>query len=276
MTFQSLISTTSIEWALRRTHATIERRRRLPIVIGVMGGVALGATAGGIAAVGLSGQNDGAVASPVTASTDPRPGAPVSAPAGRRIVMTVASDPSLKYNFPTISELAASSVTKAVVEGTVTEVEDIYVDGVAYRVLTVDVKESRKMKVGKAVTVYEDGGVVPYAEILPELQAHSKVKLPPAASDAYVDVRFLGAQHTEVGNEIVAFVQPNPNSRDLIPADYQLIGSVQGLLVRDASTGLYLRRGVGEKASAGVERSLSRASLDATLTKVAGTPIRQP
>jgi hypothetical protein len=197
---------------------------------------------------------------------------PVAGEAERKIIRTLNAASSLKGGpIEKISELFAESRTKAIITGKVIKADDLFVDGIAYRVLTVEVKSPDDRATAsrtRTVTVYEDGGVVPYAEILPMLQEHSDEILPAAGPDEYVDSRFMGAPHSEVGDEIVAFVQPNPNDRDLIPADYQIVGSaVQGLLTKDAKTGEYVRRGLAGDDYSDYEKSLSTAKLTKMLAE---------
>jgi hypothetical protein len=160
----------------------------------------------------------------------------------------------LKRHFDTVAEMARTPYTTAIIRGVVRGTKDIYVEQVAYRVLTVEVTKSYKQPIVGTVTAYEDSGLVPYELVRPELveRGWTGGAVPPAEPGDVVDFRFADAPHTEVGDAVVMFVQRNPNSRELIPADWQL--------------GSYVRRGISADARPAVDRSVPTANLDRILT----------
>jgi hypothetical protein len=90
----------------------------------------------------------------------------------------------------------------------------------AFRVLTVDVTRVIHGQVGKQISVLEDGGVVPYAAVKDYLG--SKVGAPsgPARADGYVDFRFMGARHSEVGDDVLLFPFARGGDAEDAPAGF--------------------------------------------------------
>lgn len=196
-----------------------------------------------------------------------------ASPEPKHIVRAVDSDASLKHDFNTISDMAKSPITEAVLVGTVVKTKDLYIDGLAHRVLDVQVGDSYKKWIGKSVSVYEDGGIVPLETALPDIKDHSDVPLTAGPND-YIDMRFMGAQHTEAGDRIIAFVRSNPNNKSLIPADFQLAASLQALLVQTPNSTEYIRRGIDPKDQRTAETSIPASVVAKQLEMAVGKAVR--
>jgi hypothetical protein len=79
---------------------------------------------------------------------------------------------------------------------------------------------------------------------------------PPA--NAVVDFRFMGAEQSAVGDEIVAFLRPDPNLGR--SGAYQLVSSVHGLLKLDRKANTYHR--LGDEKRPGYEASASTTAAE--------------
>lgn len=157
------------------------------------------------------------------------------------VVYELSTDASLKYDYATIDELNKSDVVDAIVKGTVTDTQDSYIEGVAYRVLTVDVQRIFRGETASRITVYEDGGYVRVKDMLPELQGRMDTTslTPEQVENGVVDVRFLGAPHSQVGDTVLLYLLVNPNKSQ--GDSYQMVSSVHGRFTLDAGTGEYAR-----------------------------------
>jgi len=198
------------------------------------------AIAGGLAACSTS----------TDAGTAPAPAAPVPAAAADTsaaapvVVRKVTSDASLKEDYKTLAELAKSPNAKLIVSGKVVEATPVYEEQLAYTKLTVKVTKSSQssVAVGSKIVIWRDGGLIPLSQVLPDLKDDPAAPLPLAApANAVVDFEFMGAEQNAVGDEIVAFLHPDPNvGRE---GAYQPVSSVHGLLKLDRQAGRYHRMG---------------------------------
>jgi hypothetical protein len=169
----------------------------------------------------------------------------------RDIVMVVNSEAVLKEDYLTIKELAGSKNIVAIVRGTVTGTRDVYVSQFAYRILSVSVTETLRGQVGEEISVLEDGGVVPYSAVLPDLvYKFGATPSGPSNPNGYVDFRIMGSRHSEVGDEVVVFLGKNINSGTPIDTEYFIISGGHGRFTLDTTTGQFVR-GVGTDTPAG-------------------------
>lgn len=152
-----------------------------------------------------------------------------SVPNERRIVLVVTGEGALATPVASINDLAADARTSGVVFGHVSEVEDFCANNAGYRLLTVRVSSAAKGRQGDVINVVEDGGIVPGSCIAPVVDGKfgETVKFGP---NDFVDFRIEGHPHTQVGAEVVAFI--GPYNRDAFGASHQLVGGLQGLLVK--------------------------------------------
>lgn len=136
----------------------------------------------------------------------------------------------------------------------------VYQEQVAYTKLTVTVtRSSSSVAEGSTIVVYRDGGQIPLSQVLPDLKSDQAAMLPASPpANAVVDFRFMGAEQSAVGDEILAFLQPDPNP-DRAGA-YQLVSSVHGLLKLDRKTSTYHR--LGDEKRAGYEASVSTTTAE--------------
>jgi hypothetical protein len=159
----------------------------------------------------------------------------------RDVVMFMNSEASLKEDYATIEELARSKTVVAIVRGTVSAVRDVYVERSAFRVLSVNVAEGLLGQAGRQISVVEEGGVVPYAKVAPDFPRKDGDPAPPANPAGYVDFRFMGARHSEVGDEVVLFLGANPNIGTPIETEYNMVSSVRGRFTLDVKTNQIVR-----------------------------------
>ncbi len=159
----------------------------------------------------------------------------------RNIVQVLDSQASLKEDYATIRELAGSKNLVAIVRGTVSSTQDIYIERFAYRILSVSVTETLWGQAGKQITVLEDGGVVPYAQFLPDIPNKIGAPAPSSTPDGYVDFRFMGARHSATGDEVVLFLGVNLNKGTPIDTDYYIVSSVHGRFTFDAKANEFVR-----------------------------------
>src|SRR5215471_87041 len=145
------------------------------------------------------------------------------------VVMTLNSEAALKEDYRTIKELAGSKNLVAIVRGTVGATRDVYADQFAFRILSVNVTETLRGQVGPQISVLEDGGIVPYTKVLPALvNKFGATPSAPPNPNGLVDFRFMGARHSEVGDEVVLFLGKNINSGTPIDTEYFMVSSVHG------------------------------------------------
>ena len=118
----------------------------------------------------------------------------------------------------------------------------MYVSHFAYRILTVNVTETLRGQVGQQISVLEDGGVVPYSKVLPDLVAKfGATPTPQPKAGGMVDFRSMGARHSEVGDEVVLFLGKNPNSGTPIDAGYFIVSGSHGRFTLDTKTDQFVR-----------------------------------
>lgn len=194
--------------------------------------------------------------------------APTSAVDSRpkpNVVYTVTADALLREDYATIAELNKSDVVDAVVKGRVTATEDVYAEGIANRVLTVEVGKRFKGSTTATVRVYEDGGYVKLKDMLPDIAAH----LDPSAftddqiENGVVDVIFMGAPHSEVGDNVILYLKKNPNASQ---ADsYQLVSAMHGRFILNSKSGDY-ERSAGIEAAPGFQKRIPARELEAALS----------
>jgi hypothetical protein len=176
---------------------------------------------------------------PTPSTSDQRAASPP--PDQRDIVRVVSGEASLKEDYPTIRELAGSKNVVAIVRGTVSSTTDVYLESFAFRILSVRVSEGFHGRTGQQISVLEDGGVVPYAKAAADIPAKDGDPSTPRGTEGYVDFRFMGARHSEVGDEVVLFLGTNPNSGTTIETEYSIISSVHGRFTFDPTTHTFVR-----------------------------------
>jgi len=188
-------------------------------------------------------------------------------PQGREIVMVVDSEAALREDYSSIRELAASTSVVAIVRGVVSATRDVYSDRLAFRILTVDVTQVIRGQVGRQISVLEDGGVVPYAAVKDDLGTKDNAPTAPARTDGYVDFRFMGARHSEAGDDVVLFLGVNPNSGTAIDSEYYIVSSVHGRFTLDPTTRAFVRG--GSEANEGLPGFVTSADLETITSEVA-------
>jgi hypothetical protein len=177
------------------------------------------------------------------------------------VVLKVAADAVLKEDYAALAQLAASPNVQLVVSGKVVGATPVYQEQLAFTKLTVKVTKSSSssVAVGSTVVVYRDGGQIPLSQVLPDLKSDQAAMLPASPpANAVVDFRFMGAEQSAVGDEIVAFLRPDPNPGRA--GAYQLVSSVHGLLKLDRKANTYHR--LGDEKRPGYEASASTAAAE--------------
>ena len=181
---------------------------------------------------------------PDSAAAPPQPDEPtLPAPIveTRDIVMVVDGEASLKEDYATIRELAASKNLVAVVRGTVSATRDVYLERFVFRLLTVTVTEGLRGQTESQISVLEEGGVVPYALAAKDIPPKDSDPAGPRTTEGYLDFRFMGARHSEPGDEVVLFLGLNPNQGTVIETTYNMISSVRGRFTFDTTSNAYIR-----------------------------------
>lgn len=157
------------------------------------------------------------------------------------IVMVVDGQASLKEDYATIRELAASKNLVAVVRGTISATKDVYLELFAFRILTVNVTEGLRGQAEAQITVLEEGGVVPYALAAKDIPPKDGDPHPTRSTEGFIDFRFEGARHSEPGDEVILFLGLNPNRGTVIETTYNMISSVHGRFTYDTKTNAFVR-----------------------------------
>jgi hypothetical protein len=205
-----------------------------------------------LGAVGLAACSDSPDAAPAprsASSSGVRAGADTTSAStdAPPVVLTVSADAVLKEDYQTLAQLAASPNVSLIISGKVVQATPVYQDQLAYTKLTVKVtKSSGKVAVGSTIVIYRDGGLIPLSQVKPDLKDDQATKLPASTpANAVVDFQFMGAEQSAVGDEIVAFLHPDPNVGRT--GAYQAVSSVHGLLKVDHKTGTYRRLGTEDR-----------------------------
>lgn len=140
-----------------------------------------------------------------TNPTNPHGGAP------GRVVATMKLHASLKHPYATVAKLTKSSATASIVIGTVQAVDYEYAEGLAKTRVLVDVTKTLKGTAGGRIVVNEDGGYVDARTIQAENQAKFPDSPITASEGDVVDERFEGTEHPVIGQQVLLFVQNDPN-----------------------------------------------------------------
>ncbi len=157
------------------------------------------------------------------------------------IVMVVDGEPSLKEDYATIRELAASKNLVVVVRGMISATRDVYLERFAFRILTVNVTEGLHGQAEAQITVLEEGGVVPSALAAKDIPPKDFDPHTPRSTAGNIDFRFMGARHSEPGDEVILFLGRNPNTGTIIETTYNMIKSVHGRFTYDTKSNAYVR-----------------------------------
>lgn len=157
------------------------------------------------------------------------------------IVFTVNSNASLKHMFKTIDELKNSNSVDTIVKGEISSIEYVYLDHVAYSILTIDVIKSYKGNPAKTIKVYEDGGYVKLKDMLDDLKPHIEDNSLTAEQieNGVVDSKFLNAPHSMLGQQVIVFL--TRNNEPIRPDSYRITSSVYGKFTLDKTDGQYKR-----------------------------------
>lgn len=179
------------------------------------------------------------------------------------VLYTTSSEASLQHDFDTIAELNKCDFVDAIVKGTVTATKDVYEDDYAMRLLTVDVQKCFKGQTATTIQVYEDGGLVPVKLLLPEMQIHGGGNnlTQEQIDTGVVDVRFLGAPHSEVGDTVLLYLYNNPNAGH--EGTYQLVSCTHGRFILNAKSQNWER--VAAPGRPNYQASMGKSALEAEL-----------
>ncbi|MCM8709459.1 hypothetical protein M2651_00280 [Clostridium sp. SYSU_GA19001] len=157
------------------------------------------------------------------------------------ILFTVTADASLKHIYSTVDEFNKSDAVDTIVKGTITNIEYVYVSGLAYSILTINVLQSYKGNCAKTIKVYEDGGYVKVKDKLDELKKHIDVeKLTQEQIDnGVIDIKFFNAPHAKKGQQVILYLTKNIAP---LPTDsYRIVSSLYGKFTLDKSDEMYKR-----------------------------------
>lgn len=192
----------------------------------------------------------------------------VSSPEARNLVETVVAEAALVTPYATIEEMATAPETAVVIQGEVISTEDFCLEGNAYRRVTIRPAATFKAKTSGNVTVVEYGGVVPTTCLSADLDGKFGEKFVPTPGE-YVEYRLEGQEHTEVGDEVLAFLTGEPDA--VLGGTNALVRGPQGLFVLD-NNGVFVRSILDDPAftAAGIEVSVPSGDASASLTKTVG------
>ncbi|MDR3202895.1 MAG: hypothetical protein LBT54_07190, partial [Bifidobacteriaceae bacterium] len=157
------------------------------------------------------------------------------------IAIRVEASAALKEYYADPSELMASGSVAAIVEGIVTGVGYAFEDEIAETRMTIAVNRTLRGKTKANIAVWEDGGIVRQAAVsagsvkrFPDSRGNEPG--PPAGS--YMDVRFMGAPHPVVGDQVLlVLTDPKDVTR---PGEYRLVSGPFGHFTLN-SNGSYKR-----------------------------------
>lgn len=180
------------------------------------------------------------------------------------VVLNLDSKAELKKDFATVDQLNGSADASVIVRGEVVGTNDVYTDQLAHRILTVAVQKAYRGRTAKTITVYEDGGIIPVKDVLPDLDTHLGQALSPEQIEhGVVDFRFMGADHSNVGDKVILYLRRNPNSSQ--GDSYQMVSSVHGRFTLDEASAEYRRPGSDRP---GFEASATRLAMEGKLSRL--------
>jgi hypothetical protein len=182
------------------------------------------------------------------------------------VVLKVDSTAFWKYYCKTIDELNSSEAVEVIIRGEVVGTRDVYIEHAGQRILTVDVNKVYKGESAQQITVYEDGGIVPLKEVLPDMEGHYD---PASLSEddienGLVDFRYMGAEHSQVGDKVILYLRVNPNESQA--GSYQMIMGPYSCFKLDELNSTYARP--GEEGVPSFETERSEEAMEAALEEL--------
>lgn len=176
-----------------------------------------------------------------------------SAPAP--IVGRIITHAALKEPFPTVAKMATATSVVAVIQGHISSVTWEDQGSLAKTAYRVSVEHTLKGSAPKEVLVREDGGYLSAADV--QRANVDKFSGSDAPATGFVDVSFEGASHPRVGDNVVLFLEPDPNpGRE---DSYVLAGSSFDRFVLQGSR--YTRAAVQEGWESGLTLTSVRSAL---------------
>jgi hypothetical protein len=82
---------------------------------------------------------------------------------------------------------------------------------------------------------------VPYALAAKDIPPKDSDTRGPRSTEGYIDFRFMGARHSEPGDEVILFLGLNPNRGTVIETTYNMISSVHGRFTYDTKSNAFVR-----------------------------------
>lgn len=148
--------------------------------------------------------------------------------AQREVFMSADSEASLKMLYDTVDEFIESDSSDVIIKGKISEVAYVYSDECAYTISSVDVEKVYKGNVKEQISVYEDGGYTRLSDEKDSIQQHTDLSqyTEQEMENMLIEHKFMGADHPEVGDEVILFLNENPNQS--VKSDYQTDCSVFG------------------------------------------------
>jgi hypothetical protein len=96
----------------------------------------------------------------------------------------------------------------------------------------------------------------------------------PSNPKGLVDFRFMGARHSEVGDEVVLFLGKNSNTGTPIDTEYFIVSGVHGRFTLDSKTGQFMRA-LGNESTRDVPSGFVKsADLNTLKTEIAAAAPR--
>lgn len=179
------------------------------------------------------------------------------------VFMSVQSEGTLRQIYPTLADMVNSAAVPTIVDGTITAVDFVAVEGSAHTVMTVAVATVYRGQAGKSITVWESGGFLPMSAIAAQFEAKTGHSMTAAEKAGYVDERFEGAAHPQVGDQVALFLIDNPNTA---AADtYDEAGGVFGRLTLSSQAATYSRAGTAP--ASGFQMTIDRLKLQSLLAR---------
>lgn len=143
------------------------------------------------------------------------------------------SEAAMSRMYYNIDDLGDSEAAEVIVKGTVCNIEYEYLEHCAFTKYTLNVEKCYKGSVPEQICIYEDGGYIPMSELSADISDHIDVE-DAEISNYVMDMTFMGAEHVEEGDTIIAYL--HSTSEPMESGSYQYVSSVFGRFILKGQT----------------------------------------
>jgi hypothetical protein len=155
--------------------------------------------------------------------------------AAGQVVNTINQNASLVEPYAKIVDLVQAKEADCLVVGEVIAVDFFDWDSIAFTTTTIEVDNAIRGKVEGKIMVRETGGY----RLASDVAAENADKFPDRetqkfGSTDYVDIKFMGAKHPQIGDRVIMPLRIDPDSRNSKSITYVPVGAATGRLTISA------------------------------------------